>query len=126
MGRVLCLMGRYAEAIESFGKALALRGGVPSTVAALGQTLALAGQEEEARKCLHDLEIMSLTRYVSSSCFAILNLGLGDLAKSLDWLEKSFSQHELATKAIIVHPVWDPLRGEPRFQHMLRQVASLP
>jgi serine/threonine-protein kinase len=126
IGRVLCLMGRYKEAVESFEKSLALGGGVPSTVAAMSQTLALAGREEEARKSLHDLETMAQTRYVSSSCFAIAHLGLHEFSRSLDWLENSCAQHELATKAIIVHPVWDPLRGEPRFQNLVQRVACLP
>ena len=31
-------------------------------------------------------------------------MGLGEISRSLDWLENSCEQHELATKAIIVHP----------------------
>jgi serine/threonine-protein kinase len=126
IGRVLCLMGRYKESIASFERALELGGGVPSTVAAMAQTLALAGREADARKSLQHLETMAQTRYVSSSCFAIAHLGLREFSRSLDWLEKSCEQHELATKAIIVHPVWDPLRGEPRFQNLVQRVACLP
>jgi hypothetical protein len=55
-----------------------------------------------------------------------LHLGLGETSKSLDWIEKSCDQHELPTAAIIVHPLWDPLRAEPRFERVLRRVASLP
>ena len=126
VGRDLSLMGRYEESIEAFETAVGLGGGIPSIIAAMGQTLALAGRKDDARKCLRDLENMARTRYVPSSCFAVVNLGLGDVSRSLDWLEKSCEQHELATKAIIIHPLWDPLRGEPRFQNMVRRVASLP
>jgi TolB-like protein/Tfp pilus assembly protein PilF len=126
IGRCLTLMGRYEEAIQAFESALSLGGGVPSTIAAMGQTLARAGREEEARKRLQELETLAQTRYVASSCFAVLHLGLGETSKSLDWLEKSCQQHEFATASIIVHPLWDPLRAEPRFQRILRQVASLP
>lgn len=76
IGRALALMGRLDEAIQSFERALALGGGVPSTVAAMGQVLALAGKEKAARKCLRDLETMARTRYIASSCFAILHMGL--------------------------------------------------
>ena len=84
IGRALALMGRLDEAIQSFERALALGGGVPSTVAAMGQVLALAGKEKAARKCLRDLETMARTRYIPSSCFAILHMGLGETSKSLD------------------------------------------
>jgi TolB-like protein/Flp pilus assembly protein TadD len=126
IGRVLCQMKRYDQAIEAFEKALALGGAVPSTLAAMGQALALAGRKNDARKCLAELETMALTRYVTSSCFAVVHLGLGEISKSLHWLENSCAQHELATKAIIVHPLWDPLRGEPRFQALVQRIASLP
>ena len=126
IGRALALMGRLDEAIQSFERALALGGGVPSTVAAMGQVLALAGKEKAARKCLKDLETMARTRYIPSSCFAILHMGLGETSKSLDWLEKSCDQHELSTTSIIFHPLWDPMRREPRFESMMRRVASLP
>ncbi len=126
IGRVLCQMRRYDQAIEAFEKALGLGGVVPSTMAAMGQALALAGRKNDARKCLAELETMALTRYVTSSCFAVVHLGLGEISRSLDWLENSCAQHELATKAIIVHPLWDPLRGEPRFQALVQRIASLP
>ncbi len=126
LGRTLTLMGRYEEAIQAFERALSLASRVPSAVAALGQALALAGREEAARECLRELETMARTRYVASTCFAVLHLGLGDTSKSLDWIEKSCDQHELPTAAIIVHPLWDPLRAEPRFERVLRRVASLP
>jgi TolB-like protein/tetratricopeptide (TPR) repeat protein len=125
-GRTLCLMGRYEEAIQSFEQALSVGSRVPSTVAALGQALALLGKEKAARKCLRELETMARTRYIASSCFAVLHLGLGETSKSLDWLERSCDQHELATTSIMVHPLWDPLRREARFENMVRRVASLP
>lgn len=126
IGRVLCQMKRYDQAIEAFEKALGVGGVVPSTVAAMGQALALAGRKDDARKCLEELQTMARTRYVTSSCFAVVHLGLGEISRSLDWLENSCAQHELATKAIIVHPLWDPLRGEPRFQTLVQRIASLP
>ena len=126
IGRVLCQMRHYDQAIESFERALGVGGAVPSTVAAMGQALALAGRKDDARKCLEELQTMARTRYVTSSCFAVVNLGLGEISRSLDWLENSCAQHELATKAIIVHPLWDPLRGEPRFQNLVQRIASLP
>jgi serine/threonine-protein kinase len=126
LGRTLSLMGRYEEAIQAFERSLSLASRVPSAVAALGQALALAGREEAARKCLRELETLARTRYVASTCFAVLHLGLGETSKSLDWIEKSCDQHELPTAAIIVHPLWDPLRAEPRFERVLRRVASLP
>jgi serine/threonine-protein kinase len=125
MARVLSLMGRYDEAIELFESARETAGGVPSIVAALGQTLALAGQTKAARRCLKDLETMARQTPVPSSCFAILHVGLGEHARSLDWLERAADRREIGVCVIKMHPVYDPLRGEPRFDALLRRVGFL-
>jgi len=69
---------------------------------------------------------MASQRHLASSCFAILYLGLGDIEKSLTWLEHACDQHESQIAGVHVHPVYDPLRSEPRFQQILRRVGFLP
>jgi hypothetical protein len=69
---------------------------------------------------------MARERYLSSSCFAILHLGLGDVETSLTWLERACDQHESQIAAVKVHPVYDSLRSEPRFHQILRRVGFLP
>jgi TolB-like protein/Tfp pilus assembly protein PilF len=123
MGRVLSLMGRYPEAIQMFEAARKKSTDVPSIVAALGQTLGLAGQTEQARQCLKDLESMAQRAHVPSTCFAMLHLGLGERARTLDWLEKAAERHEIGITIIKIHPVYDPLRGEPRFARLLERAG---
>ena len=123
--RVLNLTGQYDRAIAMFEKALSIAGDVPNIVAALGQTLALAGRRQQAYECLERLNETARRRHLSSSCFAILYLGLGDLEKSLGWLEHACDQHELQIGGVHVHPVYDPLRAEPRFQKILERIGFL-
>ena len=126
MGRVLSLMGRYDEAIAMFQRAFELGGPVPSILGALGQTLALAGRRAEAHKYLEKLEAMQKTQWVPASCFAIVHLGLGDHATSLGFLEAACEGRELAVTGLKVHPMYDGLRSEPRFQRVLQRVGFLP
>ncbi len=124
-GRVLSLTGQYDGAIAMFERALSIAGEIPNIVAALGQTLAMAGRRQQACECLERLNTMAQQRHLSSSCFAILHLGLGDLEKSLSWLEHACEQHELQIGGVRVHPVYDPLRAEPRFQKILERIGFL-
>ena len=124
-GRVLSLTGEYDAAIGMFQKALSVAGEIPNVVAALGQTFALAGRRKQACDCLERLTAMAEGRYLSSSCFAILHLGLGDVEKSLEWLERACDQHELQIGGVHVHPVYDPLRSEARFQNILERIGFL-
>jgi serine/threonine-protein kinase len=126
MGRVFSLIGRYDEAVVMLKEALRVAGDIPNIRGALGQTLALAGRRDEAMQCLDELHAAARTRYVPSTCFAILHLGLGECDQSIDWLERACDQHELPITMLKVHPVYDPLRSHPRFNPILARLGFLP
>ena len=126
LGRVLSLMGEYELAIEALERSRELGGDLPSTLSALGGVLARAGRRAQALGVLQELEAMSETRWVPASCFAILHLGLGDHAAALTYLEAATVARELAVTALRVHPLYDPLRAEPRFERLLERIGLLP
>lgn len=125
LGRLYFLLGRYEEAISCFEKARSLAGDVPSILAGLAQTLAVAGFVWEARALLDQLHAMQKTRWVPSSCFAIVQLGLGDHQAALDHLEAACDKRERTVTGFKVHPLFDPLRSEHRFQSMLERIGFL-
>jgi hypothetical protein len=51
---------------------------------------------------------------------ALIYTGLGDKSQALDWLEKAYDDHAGRLRWIIFDPQFDSLRGEPRFQDLLR------
>jgi TolB-like protein/Flp pilus assembly protein TadD len=126
LGRTYSLAGRYDEAIRAFEKARELDRGVPSIVAAMGQTKAWAGDRDAARQALEDLAAMAAQRHVPSTCYAILHLSLDEKERCLDWLERAVNQHELQVGLFNVHPLYRPLRGEPRFRALLERIGFLP
>ena len=38
-------------------------------------------------------------------------------------LEKAYTQHSNGLTGLKVDPIYDPLRGDPRFQNLLRRVG---
>jgi len=126
MGRVLSLLGRYEEAIVAFEQARSLDGDTPSILGALGQTLAAAGRIAEAQSLLQKLETMSQAQWVPASSLAIVHVGLGNHQTALQFLETAADQRELPITALKVHPLYDPLRSEPRFERLLRRLGFLP
>ena len=123
--RVLSLMGRYEESIALFERARALGGDVPLLLAALGDTLARAGFVWEARSLLDELQSAAKTRWIPAVSFAIVNIGLGDHQAALDHLEIACDRREMVG-GLKVHPAYDPLRSEPRFQRILKRIGFLP
>jgi TolB-like protein len=123
MGRAYTQKGMYEEAITMLQKGRSLSGDIPNILGALGQTYALASRPAEARRLLDELTELSKRRHVPSSCFALIHCGLGEKERALDWLENGCRKRELPMVALKVHPAYDSLRGEPRFQALLRTVG---
>jgi TolB-like protein/Tfp pilus assembly protein PilF len=123
--RVFSLLGRYEEAIALFERARALGGDVPSVLAALGDTLARAGFMWEARGVLDELQEAAKTRWIPAASFAIVNIGLGDHQAALTHLETACDRREMVG-GLKMHPTYDPLRSEPRFQRILKRIGFLP
>jgi tetratricopeptide (TPR) repeat protein len=126
MGRTLSLMGRYEEAVASFERARALAGDVPNILSATAQTLAAAGFVWEARTLLERLQAMGKSQWIPSSSLAIVQIGLGDREAALTLLEAACDKREWGVLGLKVHPLFDPLRSEPRFQRMLERIGFLP
>jgi len=122
LGRAYIQCGRYAEAIAMLLKGHKLAGDVPSILAALGQAHALAGDGERGRQLLIDLQNLAQSRNVPSTSLALLHLGLGNHSVALDYLEKGACRREMQVCSIKVHPAYDALRSEPRFQALLGQI----
>ena len=133
-GRVYAQMGDYARAIKMYEKGLQLGGTIPNILAALGQSHALNGETDRAREILQQLHEMSSsasrtgsgTSAVPATCFAIVHLGLGENDRALEWLETGVERRQMPLSALKVHPIYDPLRNEPRFQALLVRIGLAP
>ena len=114
---------RYSEAIAAHRRACALTGQRPNFTAQLARACAVAGMAAEARQILAELGATAKESYVSAFDFALIHAALGETATALDWLERAFEEHSDHLPYIRVNPRLDPLRGEPRFQELLRRMG---
>lgn len=122
MGRAYSLIGNYAEALVMLEKGRALAGEMNSILAAMGEVLARSGNTEAARAMLGRLAARAESQYVPRTSFAIVNLGLGERDEALRYLEIACEQRDLPLVSVNTHPVYDDLRGEPRFEAILRRM----
>jgi len=116
-------VGRHEEAIAESQKALSLSEGEPELLGLLGQVYAVSGKRAEAQKVLAELKDLSRRRYVAPIDIARVYVGLGDKAQALEWLEKAYEDRSFNLAWIKVWPWLDSLRGEPRFQDLLRRMG---
>ena len=122
LGRVYALQGKYTDALAMLEKGRALAGDVPNILGAMGEIFALSGDAASARGILAQLTARALESYVPSTCFARVHSGLGEVERALDWLEKGCEQRELPMAMLKIHPVYDPLRDEPRFRAVVERM----
>lgn len=117
------IQGRIEEAGQAVKKAKKIFGETNFVKLSEAETLALAGDHEQVRKILQELQEIAPRRFVSPYHFALVYCQLGDLEKALTALEKSLEIQDPWLNWIGVEAVFDPLRGEERFQRILETVG---
>jgi eukaryotic-like serine/threonine-protein kinase len=115
LGQVYVEKQMFAEAVAELTMAEALAGYSSESVAALGVAYAGAGNKEETKRRLKELEERARTGYVSPLLFTHLLLALGEKDQALRYLKQA---REIRTCDLIwlnVRPAFDGLRREPAF-----------
>lgn len=133
--------GKLPQAISELEQAAGLmagNGGLPNSTqppfdipvvhALLGHAYAVSGRTIDARRELSKLQAAAAKRYIPPSYFAILWMGLGDNKQAVAWLELGYKERSEHMLYLGLEPLVDPLRAEPRFSALLKQVGlpSLP
>jgi|SRR5690242_11350053 TolB-like protein/Flp pilus assembly protein TadD len=115
--------GAFAEAVAEFQKASALSPNVTDYKGGLGYAYARAGERTEARKLLAELKDRSTRRYVSWFYVAAIYSGLDEKDQAFASLDRAYEQHEQGFVVMRREPMFDPLRGDPRYEDLLRRLG---
>jgi len=126
LGLVHRKMGCYDLAVTEGEKSVTLSGGSPMMRASVAHTYAMAGRTDEARQTLDALSRLALHKYVAPQFFAGIYLGLEEIDRALEFLEKSFEEHSHWLIYLHMDPSLDGLRDNPRFQDLLERVGLPP
>ncbi|HEX6126322.1 MAG TPA: tetratricopeptide repeat protein [Pyrinomonadaceae bacterium] len=114
--------GMYDEAIEQMQTCQNMSNDRDS-VGWLGYIYGLKGERGAAHALLAELEEIAKERYIPPYTFAIVYLGLGEIDEAFKWLEKAGREHDYWMIFIHVDPDLDPLRGDPRFDDLIKLVG---
>jgi tetratricopeptide (TPR) repeat protein len=81
---------------------------------------AIEGRRDEALKTVRDLtERFQRSGEEVAGNIAAIYAGLGDRDQAIHWLTVARDRHDQETAYLKVHPRWDSLRGDPRFNAIL-------
>lgn len=111
------------EAVKELQEAAELSHRLPLFLGALGHGYAIFGDNEKAGEILQELLAMRQNKYGSSFCIAEIYLGLGEVDRALDWLEKACDERATWMIFLKVHPIFERLHAQPRFIEILRRMG---
>jgi hypothetical protein len=83
----------------------------------------MAGRRADAQAIEQRLARHARDRYITPETFAIAALGLSDTATALDWLERGYRERSFFLWTIGTDPLFDLLRGTPRFERIIRGIG---
>ena len=115
----------YDKGTETIEKSLTLEGGDSQLSPDLAYIDALTGKRDEARRILGRVLDLAKTYQVSPGLIAMMYIALDEREQALAWLEKAYQQHSAMMIWLKADPRFDPMRGEPRFQELMRRVGLI-
>ena len=116
--------GQPAEAERELRKAMTVSPAAQRVVPALlAFVAAVAGRRDEARDALTRLRPSAERGMIPPEFVALVHIGLGESDAAMAWLERARENRSGTVPYLRVDPLVDPLRKDPRFVHMLRELG---
>ncbi|MBA2303997.1 MAG: protein kinase [Acidobacteria bacterium] len=115
--------GRHDEALVQANEAVRLTQRSSSSMALLAHVHARAGHLDQARQILGRVVARSQREYVSPGIIPGVYVELGDREAAYAWMDSACEEQANAAAYFAVVPWADPLRGDPRFEALLRRIG---
>jgi eukaryotic-like serine/threonine-protein kinase len=113
----------YPQAIAELEKAYELAGHNPLLLGPLGSCYGGAGNKEKALSLLEGLNEAAKQAYVPPISWVMLYLGVGDIERAFEWLQKAAEARDILLCYLKVGPIYDPIREDERYADLLRRVG---
>jgi Flp pilus assembly protein TadD len=121
LGQALTQKHMYDEAIAEFQRAIELSGHSGAYDSNLGYVYAISGRKDEAIKIINELDSRHAQNPSVDADIALIYMGLGNRDEALARLDRAYEARFKAS--ILLRPIFDPLRSDPRFQALVRRMG---
>jgi len=117
-------MGEKQKAVDELEEAARGDNETLLTKGRLCHAYGFAGRTADANKLLREIKARATKERARWVPLAICHLGLGDHSAALDEMEAAEKNHEIAVFTAyspLLDKTWDPVRGDPRWDSILRR-----
>jgi Flp pilus assembly protein TadD len=111
------------EAVAAYERGVELEPNDLGLKADLAIVYAAAGRKAQAQKILEEFEEKARRDYVPPYALAMAHMAVGDLDGTFAWLDKMYAESSPVLVWMNEHARYDRLRGDPRFQELLRKIG---
>lgn len=123
LGWAYILTGRGPEGLAELERAVDMSERNSFWLGQLGLAYGRLGKTEEAATVLREIENLATTTYVSPYHLTYAHLGVGNIERSLDWLEQAVAERAGPVYSMKASFLLAPLHQHPRFRALLRQMG---
>ena len=123
LGFALIANNQAADAVPVLEHAVALSPRSPAAIGVLIRAYAHAGRRGDALRLLAELKRRREAGYIPAGAFVNAYLGLDDKEQAFYWMEQAYRERSNILQFVKTHPYFDPVRGDPRFQDLVRRVG---
>jgi TolB-like protein/DNA-binding winged helix-turn-helix (wHTH) protein len=123
LGFALIAKGQPEQAVVELEKTAAMTNRSPGSLEVLAAACGYAGRRQDALRIIGELKRRSETGYVPAGAFVNPYLGLRDYDQAIAGYERAYKEQSDILQWVKVIPFVDPLRGDPRFQDLVRRVG---
>jgi len=113
----------WDSTIAEFQKGLDIAKGMTYAEGFLGMAYGLSGQEKKAKEVIQHLEELSQDRFVSPFDIMLVYLGLNNMDKTFEYLEKAVEIRASFLVFLKQYPTFDTVRSDPRGQAFLKRIG---
>ncbi|HSQ19527.1 MAG TPA: hypothetical protein VLR92_04050, partial [Blastocatellia bacterium] len=120
LATALMFLGSADDAIAEARLAAKIHG-MPGSEAGMCAIYGLLGRADEARRCFEQVIDLSHTTSIPALGMAWACLGVGD-DRVFEWLDKAIDARDPAVTHLASMPLYDRIRGDPRFRTLLEKM----
>jgi tetratricopeptide (TPR) repeat protein len=122
LGFALIANHQAEEAIPALEKTVSTMHRSPGSLELLATAYARAGRRREALRLIDELKRRRERTYVPAGALINPHLALGDYDGAFVWFERAYQEKSSILQFLKVHPIFDPVRHDPR-KDLVRRVG---